>query len=175
MGRPAPPDPAGPDLAQPGLRAGDGDRAAAHPGAGGGDPLRPGPGVELDVHDVEHATLTGSVGAWHLSDQCREARMVTLEVTGPVPPVVVRQHDDGHIEILEAPQVAEFSLEILADRRRPVFVDEAGNLSLAGQVVYRPLRFRPGPAGTAGAGRTWPAGSRSSASGSANRSDLKEV
>jgi len=73
--------------------------------------------------------------------------MVTLEVTGPIPPVVVRQHDDGTVEVLEAPQVAEFSLEILADRRRPVFIDEAGNLSLAGQVVYRPLRFRQDLAG----------------------------
>ncbi len=68
--------------------------------------------------------------------------MVMLEVAGPIPPVVVRQHDDGHVEILEAPQVAEFSPELLADRRLPIFVDEAGNLSLGGQVVYRPLRFR---------------------------------
>jgi hypothetical protein len=73
--------------------------------------------------------------------------MVSIEVTGPIPAAVIRQHDDGHIEVLEAPQVAEFSLELLADRRQPVFVDEAGNLSLAGQVVYRPLRFRQDLAG----------------------------
>jgi hypothetical protein len=73
--------------------------------------------------------------------------MVTLEVTGPVPPARVRQHDDGHVEILEAPPQAEFALELLADRRLPIFVDEAGNLSLAGQVVYRPLRFRQDLAG----------------------------
>ncbi len=68
--------------------------------------------------------------------------MVTLEGAGPIPPVVVRQHDDGHVEILEAPQVAEFALELLAKPGLPVFVDLAGNLSLAGQAIYRPLRFR---------------------------------
>jgi len=73
--------------------------------------------------------------------------MVMLEVTGPVPPARVRQYDDGRMEVLAAPQVAEFALELLADRRLPVFVDEAGNLSVAGQVVYRPLRFRQDLAG----------------------------
>jgi hypothetical protein len=72
---------------------------------------------------------------------------VMLEVTGPVPPARVRQHDNGRVDVLEAPQVAEFALELLTDRHLPIFVDEAGNLSLAGQVVYRPLQFRQDLAG----------------------------
>ncbi len=65
-----------------------------------------------------------------------------LEVTGPVPAAVIRQHDDGRVEVLDGPRLAEFSLEMLATPGLPVFVDEAGNLSLAGQVIYRPVRFR---------------------------------
>lgn len=63
-----------------------------------------------------------------------------LEVTSAVPSAIIRRHDDGRVEIIEAPRVAEFSLEFL--NLFPLnAVDEAGNLSIAGEVTYRPLRF----------------------------------
>ncbi len=65
-----------------------------------------------------------------------------LVVPGQVDGVVVRSHDDGRIEIVEAPPLAEFSMELLAQADpRVLRVDEAGYLDLAGQAVYAPLRF----------------------------------
>jgi len=73
--------------------------------------------------------------------------MVT-DTAGPHVGATVRTHDDGRVEVIDAPPLAEFSLELLAQGGpRVVRVDEAGYLDLAGQVVYRPVRFRQPLAG----------------------------
>jgi hypothetical protein len=56
--------------------------------------------------------------------------------------VTLREHDDGHVEILDAPPVAEFAPDLLSRMTHWMSVDEAGYLVLAGQAVYRPVRLR---------------------------------
>lgn len=65
---------------------------------------------------------------------------------GAVRPAVIRTHDDGRIEVIEAPPLAVFSMALFAKPdvlagQTAIQVDEAGNLSLDGQVVYQPVRF----------------------------------
>lgn len=73
---------------------------------------------------------------------------MTLDTTGPAAGATVRTHDDGRVEVIDAPPLAEFSLELLTQGGPCVIrVDEAGYLDLAGQVAYRPLRFRQPLAG----------------------------
>lgn len=71
-----------------------------------------------------------------------------IEVAGPVEAAVIRAHDDGRVEVLVAPKVAEFSPSVLdqADPRVAT-VDAAGYLNLAGQATYRPVAFRQDLAG----------------------------
>jgi hypothetical protein len=56
--------------------------------------------------------------------------------------VTLREHDDGHIEILDAPAVAEFAPDLLTRATHWISVDEAGYLVLVGEIVYRPVGFR---------------------------------
>jgi hypothetical protein len=56
--------------------------------------------------------------------------------------VTLREHDDGHLEVLDAPPVAEFACSLLARPSPAIGVDEAGYLVLAGEVVYRPVGLR---------------------------------
>jgi hypothetical protein len=56
--------------------------------------------------------------------------------------VTLREHDDGRIEVLDAPPVAEFAADLLTRATHWLSVDEAGYLELPGEVVYRPVGFR---------------------------------
>jgi hypothetical protein len=56
--------------------------------------------------------------------------------------VTLREHDDGHVEVLDAPPVAEFAPDLLARMTHWMSVDEAGYLALPGEIVYRPVGFR---------------------------------
>ena len=55
--------------------------------------------------------------------------------------VTVREHDDGRLEVLDAPPVASFTASLLARPECGLTVDEAGLLVVAGQVTYRPVAF----------------------------------
>lgn len=70
--------------------------------------------------------------------------MSGLQVAGQVEAAVLRVHDDGHLEVLQAPRVAEFSMDVLGQvgPLAGVAVDLAGYLDLAGQATYRPVGFR---------------------------------
>jgi hypothetical protein len=60
----------------------------------------------------------------------------------PYGEVVVQRHSDGSIEILRADPVIGITFELL-DQLSPeaAWTNEDGNLVLAEQVAYRPIRF----------------------------------
>lgn len=70
--------------------------------------------------------------------------MSGLQVASQVEAAMVRVHDGGHLEVLKAPRVAEFSMDVLGQvgPLAAVAVDLAGHLDLAGQATYRPVGFR---------------------------------
>jgi len=55
--------------------------------------------------------------------------------------VVMRRHDDGRVEVLEAPTRATFSLELLVARDLAATAIIGGLLIIADQVAYRPVAF----------------------------------
>lgn len=66
-----------------------------------------------------------------------------LETAAAVEGITLGQGDDGHVKVLDAPPLAEIACSLLGRRDlRYLATDEAGNLILADQVVYRPLRLR---------------------------------
>lgn len=66
----------------------------------------------------------------------------------PIPGVTLREDDHGQVQVLEAPPLAEVACALLGRRDlRYLAADEAGNLVIAGSVVYRPLRLRAHPTG----------------------------
>lgn len=66
-----------------------------------------------------------------------------LETAAPISGVTLGEHDDGRIEVLDAPPVAEITCALLGRRNlHYLAIDEAGNLIVADTVVYRPLRLR---------------------------------
>lgn len=56
--------------------------------------------------------------------------------------VVLKRHDDGRIEVIEAPDLVGVSVELLAQADLTgMWVASDGTLCLAGQAWYRPVRF----------------------------------
>lgn len=70
--------------------------------------------------------------------------MPDLQVAGPIKAVIIRTWDDGRVQVVDAPRLAEFSTDVLANLDPMICaVDDAGFLDIgAGQAVYRPVAFR---------------------------------